>query len=100
MKMTKKIATSNWLACYLEKKFMAKSLTPKEALIAWAKANGVTPPQFTKTMGYSYNHAYQLLRGNSDVTFDLLGRFTVAYGPDAASQLMPTFQAKLVAAAQ
>ena len=70
-------------------------LTPKETLKAWAEANQVTPPQFARAMGYTYNHAYQILRGNADVTFDVLGRFTVAYGPEAAARLASAFALKL-----
>jgi hypothetical protein len=65
--------------------------TPKEALQHWATSNQVSPADFGRKMGYSYNYAYQLLRGESEVKIDMLGRFVVAYGMEAAKPLAASF---------
>lgn len=70
---------------------MPKQLTAKEALQNWANDKNITPPTFARDMGYSYNHAYQLLRGESDVTLETLGRFVVAYGLQAAQPIAEAF---------
>ena len=61
--------------------------TPKAALQAWATANRITPADFSRAMTYSYNHAYQLLRGDAPITDEMLGRFVLAYGFEAAAPL-------------
>lgn len=60
----------------------------KSALQAWAEAQGIKPPDFSRRMGYSYNHAYQLLVGDTDVTDGVMGRLLLSYGPDAAAQVI------------
>lgn len=59
----------------------------KERLQEWAERNGIRPADFAREMGYSYNHAYQLLRGNAEVTTDMLGRMVLAYGADAVREI-------------
>lgn len=66
-------------------------MNPKEALQQWANQNGITPPDFARTMGYSYNHAYQLLRGEAEVKIEMLGRFVVAYGTEASKPIAEAF---------
>ncbi len=78
-----------------ERRTVSEPLSPKQALQNWAIGNRITPVMFAAVMGYTYNHAYQILRGNADVTFDVLGRFTVAYGPEAAARLASAFALKL-----
>jgi len=68
-----------------------QSPTPKTALRAWADSNEVTPAEFGRKMGYTYNHAYQLLRGEAEVTVDMLGRFVVAYGAEASRTIAAAF---------
>lgn len=67
-------------------------LTPKDALQSWANKNHISPAEFGRKMGYSYNHAYQLMRGEAEVTIDMLGRFMVAYGADDAKEIAAAFQ--------
>lgn len=67
---------------------MAKPKTPKAALVEWAEKNEVTPANFALDMDYTYNHAYQLLRGDAEVTPEMLGRFIITYGTEAAQPLV------------
>lgn len=59
----------------------------KSRLQGWAERNGVSPADFSRATGYSYNYAYQLLRGSAPVTNDTLGRIVRAYGADVAAQI-------------
>lgn len=70
---------------------MTETMTAKQALQDWAAKTRVTPTEFARKMGYTYNHAYQLLRGNVEVTLETLGRFVVAYGAKAAQPIAATF---------
>ena len=58
-------------------------------LRAWAEQNKISPAEFARAMDYSYNHAYQLLRGNVEVTENTLGRLALAYGADAVAEIVP-----------
>lgn len=69
---------------------MVDSELLKERLRNWADRNGIRPADFAKKMGYSYNHAFQLLRGNADVTPEMIGRLVLAYGPQAAAEITQT----------
>jgi plasmid maintenance system antidote protein VapI len=60
----------------------------KQGLQKWADRNFIRPADFARKMGYSYNHAYQLLRGEENVTADMLGRIVITYGPDAAAEIL------------
>lgn len=60
----------------------------KSGLVLWADAHSIKPVDFAKTMGYAYATAWDLLRGKRPFTTEALGRFAVAYGWNAASELM------------
>lgn len=55
-------------------------LTPKQALKDWVKQNGISIKEFAEKMGYTYAYAWQLTSGSADVTYETLGRMTVAFG--------------------
>jgi len=59
----------------------------KAGLVAWAERDGISPAEFSRRTGYSYNHAYQLLRGQAAVTTDTLGRVFVAYGMEVVRDI-------------
>src|SRR3989304_8205038 len=63
-----------------------KRAAAKAVLIAWAREREITPSIFSKAMGYSYSHAWQLLSENMTVypTLDLIGRMLAAYGAEEA----------------
>lgn len=73
-------------------------VTPKQALIKWADDKQITPPSFSREMGYTYQHAYQLLRGQADVTFELLGRMAVVYGADTIAPIVSAMRETVSAA--
>lgn len=60
----------------------------KAGLRTWAEEHQISPADFARMTGYSYNHAYQLLRGEAAVTDQVIGRITVTYGPEAAAEIL------------
>ncbi len=70
------------------------NITPaSKALIQWAANNEVSPADFSRSTGYSYNHAAMLLRGEAKVTEQTLGRVLLAYGPEVAEPLAALMRA-------
>lgn len=59
----------------------------KLALQQWLDEQGLKIPEFANRMGYSYMHAYQLVRGNGKVTAETLGRIVLYYSPEAAAEI-------------
>lgn len=57
---------------------MAKTNTPEKILRAWAKQKGWSASDLAQASGLSYQHAWNLLRGRSRVTYETLGRLLVA----------------------
>jgi hypothetical protein len=60
----------------------------KEGIAKWAEKNNVRPVDFARAMGYSAAYGWSLLRGEAAMTTESLGRFVLAYGPDAAQDLL------------
>jgi hypothetical protein len=60
----------------------------KTALNEWVKKHNLTIVMFSEKMGYTYTHAWSLLRGRVDFTTEVFGRFVFAYGIDAGQELM------------
>lgn len=60
----------------------------KTALVRWAERHEVSPSAFARRMGYSYAHAWGLLRGDANVTSEMLGRFVVSFGGGAVQELL------------
>ena len=65
-----------------------KMIDLKTSLREWAEKQNVTPAEFARVTGYSYNHAYQLLRGDAAVTTEVIGRIIVTYGPEVAGEIL------------
>lgn len=63
----------------------------KQALQNWATDNGVTPAAFAEKTGFSYQHAWNLLKGTTCPTDATLGRFVMAYGAAAAQKIASAF---------
>jgi hypothetical protein len=59
-------------------------LAAKDALIKWAEDKGISPTDFHKATGYTYQHAWNLLRGKEYPGQETVGRMLAAYGPEAA----------------
>lgn len=51
----------------------------KAAIQRWATQANITPTAFAAKMGYTYNHAYQILNGKLDVSEALMGRLALRY---------------------
>lgn len=60
----------------------------KQALIKWAEDEGITPADFSKTTGYTYQHSWGLLRGKLYPTQATIGRLLSAYGIAPASLIV------------
>lgn len=58
------------------------------ALQTWCQARQVDATALAKSMGFTYFHAWRLLAGKSPVTPETLGRFVLAYGPEAAGEVV------------
>ncbi|PKN93962.1 MAG: hypothetical protein CVU44_06050 [Chloroflexi bacterium HGW-Chloroflexi-6] len=60
----------------------------KTAMAQWVEQQGVRPVDFARKMGYSSAYAWSLLRGQANVTTETLGRFVMAYGSQAAGEVL------------
>jgi len=63
----------------------------KKALQNWAADNGITPAAFAEKTGFSYQHAWNLLKGSTSPTDATLGRIVMAYGAEAAKKIASAF---------
>jgi len=59
----------------------------KETLVRWAEVRGVTPAMLAKWTGWSYQHAWDLLRGKRDVTVENVGRVVMTAPCEDAAEL-------------
>jgi len=59
----------------------------KRGMNAWVIKN-TTLTDFANTLGYQYQNAWGLLRGKAPVTVETVGRFALAYGPAALSEML------------
>lgn len=66
---------------------MERNLALKAALRKWADDRGLTPADFARATGYSYNHAYQLLKGEMPVTDATVGRLVMVWGAAVATEM-------------
>lgn len=60
----------------------------KQGLIRWSRKYEVTPAAFAGRMNYAYATAWDLIRGKRQFTQEAFGRFAIAYGTDAAAELL------------
>ena len=60
----------------------------KSGLIRWAQKYEITPTGFAEKMSYAYATAWDLIRGKRPFTQEAFGRFALAYGTDAAAELL------------
>ncbi len=58
------------------------------ALATWCQRHGVKTADLASATGYTYVYAWRLLAGRVPVTAETLGRFVLAYGTEAASQVL------------
>ena len=70
-------------------------LTPKEALVQWAKLNSITPAKLSEKTGYSYMHCWSLLRGNTEITAGTLGWLTLAFGAESVAEIAEAMRADM-----
>lgn len=60
----------------------------KRGLTRWARKHGITPVAFAGKVNYAYATAWVLIRGKRPFTQEAFGRFAIAYGTDAAAELL------------
>jgi len=65
-----------------------EKMSLKDALPAWCDEHGISITEFSEKMGYTYAHAWGLLRGKVPVSIAVVGQFVLAFGLDAARQLL------------
>ena len=58
------------------------------AVRGWAEEEGITPAEFGKRLGYSYNHAYQVLKGDGGASVETVGRIALHYGEEAVGEVL------------
>lgn len=51
-----------------------------KALGVWAKKKSIRPTDFEDAMGWTYNHAWRIIKGRDPFTEAAYGRFIQAYG--------------------
>jgi hypothetical protein len=59
-----------------------------QGLREYCEKHGVGAPALAAQLNYGYQHAWRLLAGLSPVTAETFGRFVLAYGFDAAQELL------------
>jgi hypothetical protein len=64
-----------------------KHTSAKTALKTWMEQNKITPAVFARATGYSYNHAYQLLRGQARVSEAVVARLLLGFGQQIATEV-------------
>lgn len=67
---------------------MVSEVDLKAALQRWAEEKGISPAEFARALDYSYNHAYQLLRGDLPVTVETIGRMALAFDAQEVQKLL------------
>ena len=66
-----------------------KETNLKNGLRKWVEQKEISIPDFARQMEYSYNHAYQLLRGTyAAVTAEVIGRIVLVFGAEAAEEIL------------
>lgn len=63
-------------------KNVLQDTSPDDRLRGWIDRSGLNIPQFAREMGYSYNHALLVVKGERPITEETLGRLLITYGPD------------------
>jgi hypothetical protein len=66
----------------------APEIDLKHGLSAWARRHAIRPVDFARRMEYTPAYGWSLLRGQAAVTVEALGRFVLAYGGEAANELL------------
>lgn len=59
---------------------MSRNLSPKQALQAWAQVKEIAPTDLAIQTGMSYQHAWNIMRGEYPITYETLGKLLVVFG--------------------
>jgi len=65
---------------------MNKEITT--AVRGWTEMAAITPAKFARSLGYSYNHAYQMLKGEGTASVETVGRIAIHFGADAVADIL------------
>ena len=76
---------SNWEEIMAEEKQRAARL--KNALKAWVDEH-TSVSDFSKAMGYSYQHSWSRVSSKAPITDSVIGRFALTYGTDALAEFL------------
>lgn len=58
------------------------------AVRSWANEKLISPADFARQCGYSYNHAYQMLKGEQSASVETIGRIALNYGVDDVADVI------------
>ncbi len=55
-------------------------IAPKEILREWTRKRNITPALLAKQTAFSYQHAWNIIDGETEISFETLGVLLIAYG--------------------
>lgn len=58
------------------------------AVRGWAEMAQISPADFARVAGYSYNHAYQMLKGDGMASVETVGRIAIHFGVEAVADVL------------
>jgi len=61
----------------------------------WAAYNGVDPNEFAKRTEYSYQHSWNLLRGQTQARDETLGRIALGFDTEALQDILGEYSLRL-----
>lgn len=61
----------------------------------WAEWNGISPGDFAEELGYTYQHAWNVLRGKGEVRDETLGRLAIGFDIEALEIVLGEYWKRL-----
>ncbi len=58
------------------------------AVRSWAIDKEISPAEFARQLGYSYNHAYQMLKGDGAASVETIGRIAINLGTSEVADIL------------
>jgi transcriptional regulator with XRE-family HTH domain len=70
-----------------------------EVIREWAEMNDVSPTDFSEKLGYTYQYAWNVLRGKGEVRDETLGRLAIGFDIEALEIVLGEYRARVNARA-
>jgi transcriptional regulator with XRE-family HTH domain len=61
----------------------------------WAAYNGIDPNEFAERLGYSYQHAWNVLRGKGEVRDETLGKIALGFDAEALQDILGEYSLRV-----